>query len=216
MSGLNITAARAREIADAIDALDADIKVLQDSKRDAFGDVRAELEALGLDKANIRLEMAALKAAIAKRAKRREDADAVEERDALTDSYLDLIEGPAPRATHAIATSVPTREDRSKARTTEAMADNKLLSAELVQAGLISPEAHAENVAISDGVAAKYGNGPASEAAIPGLAEANAIAAAAFQPTAQRAPRPADTDLEIPSFLRRTTAGAHPSFGEQA
>lgn len=107
MSGLNITPEIARRVADAIDAYDADIKVLQDGKRDTFGEVRAELEALGLDKANIRLEMAALKAAIAKRAKRRIDAEAADERDALTDSYLDLIEAPAPRATHAIATGVP-------------------------------------------------------------------------------------------------------------
>lgn len=107
MSGINIPASRAREIADAIDAYDADIKVLQDGKRDTFGEVRGELEGLGLDKANVRLEMAALKAAIVKRAKRRDDAESVEERDALTDSYLDLIEGPAPRATPAIANSVP-------------------------------------------------------------------------------------------------------------
>lgn len=107
MSGLNITPEIARQVADVIDVYDADIKVLQDGKRDTFGEVRAELEALGLDKATIRLEMAALKAAIVKRAKRRVDAEAADERDALTDRILDLIEAPAPRATHAIATSMP-------------------------------------------------------------------------------------------------------------
>lgn len=158
MSGLNITAERARDVADAIDAYDQQIKDLQDGKRETFASLRTDLEDLGLDRANIREELAALKAAIAKRAKRREDADAVDERDAMTDSYLDLIERSAPRATPA-----RTREERSKDRLSEAMSDNKEMSAEMLRDGLISPEAHAENVALSDAVAAKLGSGVVPE-----------------------------------------------------
>lgn len=51
------------------------------------------------------------------------------------------------------------REARRKQRTSEAMDDNKALSAELLAAGLITEEAHAENVHISDGVARKMGAG---------------------------------------------------------
>lgn len=51
------------------------------------------------------------------------------------------------------------REARAKRRTSEAMDDNKAFSQELLDAGLITPEAHAENIAISDGVARKYGAG---------------------------------------------------------
>ena len=68
------------------------------------------------------------------------------------------------------ATGVPTAADdraqRSKARLSESMADHKDFSSELASAGLISPEAHAENIAIADGVARKLGAGvlPAHDA----------------------------------------------------
>lgn len=105
---MNVTPARAREIADTIDAYDADLKILQDSKRDTFAGFRAELEACGFDKATVKAEVAALKSAIAKRAKRRIDATAADESEALAEMYLEAIDGNAPRATHAIAHSMPT------------------------------------------------------------------------------------------------------------
>lgn len=89
---------KARSIADAIDAYDEDIAALQEGKRDTFASLRADLEAEGLDRASIKAELAALKAAITIRAKRRKD-DAAEEREALTETYLDVLAG-APRATH--------------------------------------------------------------------------------------------------------------------
>lgn len=95
---MNIENARAREFADLIDAYDGEIAALQESKREAFSGLRVQLEAAGHGKPTIRAEIAALKAAIAKRAKRRIDADGVQERDELTESYLDVIEAPAPRA----------------------------------------------------------------------------------------------------------------------
>lgn len=96
---MNIESARAREFADLIDAYDRDISALQESKREAFSELRVELEGAGFDKASIRADVAALKAAIVKRAKRRVDADGIQERDDLIESYLDVIEASALRAT---------------------------------------------------------------------------------------------------------------------
>lgn len=96
---MQIAAAKARSIADAIDAYDEDIAALQEGKRDTFASLRADLESAGFDRATIKAEIAALKAAITIRAKRRKD-DAAEDREALTDSYLEALAG-APRATHA-------------------------------------------------------------------------------------------------------------------
>lgn len=48
---------------------------------------------------------------------------------------------------------------RSKERLSEAMADNVEFSKQMLEDGLISPEAHAENIALSDAVAAKLGAG---------------------------------------------------------
>ncbi|WEX10335.1 DUF2312 domain-containing protein [Chelativorans sp. AA-79] len=51
------------------------------------------------------------------------------------------------------------REARAKRRTSEAMDDNKAFSAELLANGLITEEAHAENLRLSDAVALKIGAG---------------------------------------------------------
>ena len=95
---MRIDAAKALSIADAIDAYDADIATLQEGKREIFAELRADLEEFGFDRATIKAEVAALKAAITIRAKRRKD-DEAEEHEALTDSYLGAI-ACAPRATH--------------------------------------------------------------------------------------------------------------------
>lgn len=94
---MQIAAEKARSIADAIDAYDEDIAALQEGKRDTFASLRIELEDAGFDRATIKAEIAALKAAITIRAKRRKD-DAAEDREALTGSYLDALVR-APRAT---------------------------------------------------------------------------------------------------------------------
>lgn len=147
---MKISPDKARSIADAIDAYDEDISALQEGKRDTFTSLREELEAEGLDRAEVKAEIAALKAAITIRAKRRKD-DTAEDREALTETYLEALAG--------VARGARTREERSKDRLSEAMADNKELSAEMLADGLISPEAHAENVALSDAVAVKLGSG---------------------------------------------------------
>lgn len=61
------TAARRRAVADAIDALDNEIATLQDSKRDTFEDYRDKLAAEGMRDGEIKVEIKALKKAIARR-----------------------------------------------------------------------------------------------------------------------------------------------------
>lgn len=52
------------------------------------------------------------------------------------------------------------RQKRQAARTVEAMEDAAELSAEMVAAGLISPEAHAETVKITVAISEKFGADP--------------------------------------------------------
>jgi hypothetical protein len=61
------SAARRRAVADAIDALDNEIATLQDSKRDTFEDYRDKLAAEGMRDGEIKVEIKALKKAIARR-----------------------------------------------------------------------------------------------------------------------------------------------------
>ncbi|MBS7698587.1 hypothetical protein [Chelatococcus sp. YT9] len=146
----------AREVADLIDAYDQQIDDANSGKRDAFQRIREALETSGLRKAEIAIEMAAFKDAIKERRVRRQDpekADALDQREASAAEYLDVIQSRTRSARHA-------REERQRRRTSESMADHKEFSAELAAAGLISPQAHAENVQIADAVAARYGNGP--------------------------------------------------------
>ncbi|KLK91399.1 hypothetical protein AA309_20060 [Microvirga vignae] len=89
---MHITPERARSIADSIDAYDADIELHQAGKRETYADLRTELESLGLDRATVSLEIAALKAAIAMRRKRRADPEKVDEKDAVTSDYFEAID----------------------------------------------------------------------------------------------------------------------------
>lgn len=92
---MHITPERARSIADSIDAYDDEIETLQSGKKETYADLRTELESLGLARSTVSLEIAALKAAIAMRRKRREDAAKVEEKETAVADYLDAIEGPS-------------------------------------------------------------------------------------------------------------------------
>lgn len=82
-----------RELADEIDRLDAEIKVLQDDKREYFKSFR---EAYG------KSECKAAQVAIKKRQRSRSDkADEIEEHDALVEVIFEEITSPAPRATRS-------------------------------------------------------------------------------------------------------------------
>jgi uncharacterized protein (UPF0335 family) len=98
--------------------------------------------------------------------KRQTDADAVLESESLFDLYLTAYDRAAgvvgtKRATHTHAPE--DRQQRSRARLSEAMDDNKAFSAERLSNGLISEQAHAENVALSDAAAEKLGAGAVSK-----------------------------------------------------
>lgn len=80
-----------RQLADAIDDLDAQIKTLNTAKADEYKDYREDLEATGMEPRRAAAELAATKAAIAKRQKLNADPDAVRERDELIDEILDEI-----------------------------------------------------------------------------------------------------------------------------
>ena len=86
-------ATRRVEVADCIDEYDKLIAEHNESKSDTFTCYRAALEGEGMDKAAIKLELAALKAAIRKRQKAAKDPSAVEEKDALTDEIFTQISG---------------------------------------------------------------------------------------------------------------------------
>jgi endonuclease/exonuclease/phosphatase family metal-dependent hydrolase len=86
------------EMADAVDALDADIADLQEAKRNLFASYRADLEGTH-DKDAVKAEIAALKAAIRRRQKAVADPENEQAVD-LADEIFAEISAPAPRATH--------------------------------------------------------------------------------------------------------------------
>ncbi|MDW9709981.1 hypothetical protein GOB44_08750 [Sinorhizobium meliloti] len=147
-------------LADEIDQIDEAIKAYNESKREAFDAYRDQLIAAGVAKPNVKIEIEAVKAAIRRRRAIRKDEAAEIEKSELIDEIFDEITtvARAPRA-HVENIEKFDREARAKLRTSEAMDDNKAFSAELVAAGLISEEAHAENIALSDAVAMKLGAG---------------------------------------------------------
>lgn len=71
------------------------------------------------------------------------------------------------------------RRQRERQRLSGSMADNKELSAEMLRDGLITPEQHAENVALSDAVATKLGAGVTVTVAGTGSSFEKAVAKAA-------------------------------------
>ncbi|MHA6731774.1 hypothetical protein [Devosia sp. A369] len=89
-----------KTLADAIDAYDADIEILQQSKRETFADYREQLAGEGRDKDMVKDEIAAFKAAMKRRrAVAKEGSEAVEDQVALVDVIFDEIT--AARATRA-------------------------------------------------------------------------------------------------------------------
>lgn len=164
----------------------------------------ADLKELFIEAKGNGYDAKALRAAFRLRSMSSDEGVKQSEHEALVDLYLAGLNGTedAPRAhpripreepnlvgaRTAVATSTPApepktvpaplspeaRRERAKVRTSESMDDNKDLSARMLADGLISEEAHAENVRLSDAVARKFGAGVV------------------------------DDDLTIPSFMRRT------------
>ncbi|MBZ9600715.1 hypothetical protein [Phyllobacterium chamaecytisi] len=162
-----------KSLADEIDTYDQSIADLNDSKKDCFDAYRDQLFAAGVLKENVRKEIVAVKAAIRRRRAVQKNEIEVEEKDALIDEIFDEINqrSRAPRTHVENTREFPVdREARRKQRMSESMDDNIALSAEMVADGLISEEAHAENIALSNAVARKYGNGPLDGQIDPKLA----------------------------------------------
>jgi hypothetical protein len=84
-----------RKLADEIDALDAQIKTLNDSKSETYKDFREKLEGQGMEPRRASAEVAATKAAIARRRKLKADPAAVREKDDLIDEILSEIMRPS-------------------------------------------------------------------------------------------------------------------------
>lgn len=78
-------------LADEIDLLDADIKVLNDSKTASFTAYREQLVAAGVAKENVKKEIEAAKTAIKRRRATTKDEDAVLETEALVDEIYHEI-----------------------------------------------------------------------------------------------------------------------------
>lgn len=85
-------------LADEIDAIDASIKALNDSKSEAYKAYREQLEDTGMEPRRAAAEVAATKAAIIKRRKLAADPDAVAEKDDLIDTILAEIQSRPSRA----------------------------------------------------------------------------------------------------------------------
>jgi uncharacterized protein (UPF0335 family) len=135
------------------------LKEEQDNISADIRDIYAEAKGVGFDKTALGQVVAHL------RKVDKIGTSAVEEKQSVFDMYLDAYG-------RGIGTAFAThtheaRQERAKRRTSEAMDDNKAFSAELVEAGLITPEAHAENIVLSDAVANKYGAGVLSDADVP-------------------------------------------------
>ncbi|RKD69002.1 GIY-YIG nuclease family protein [Rhizobium sp. WW_1] len=90
-------------LANEIDEYDQQIADMNTGKKDCFDAYRAQLVASGMDKANIKTEIEAIKAAIKRRRAAKKDPMAVEEKDALIDEiFEEITTSPrAPRATYA-------------------------------------------------------------------------------------------------------------------
>lgn len=88
-------------LANEIDEYDQQIADMNTGKKDCFDAYRAQLVASGMDKANIKTEIEAVKAAIKRRRAAKKDPMAVEEKDALIDEiFEEITTSPrAPRAT---------------------------------------------------------------------------------------------------------------------
>jgi len=128
MSGAGDNEISRRQLADEIDAYEAEIKTLNEGKADTFKSYRAQLEAGGMEPRRASAELAATKAAIARRRKLREDPTKVREKDDLTDEILDEIMDSPSRARESIQSepASPTADQASEAEPQAASLANPL------------------------------------------------------------------------------------------
>ncbi|QFI65760.1 hypothetical protein EKH55_0886 [Sinorhizobium alkalisoli] len=92
---------------------------------------------------------------------------------------------------------------KSRQRMTDGMADHKALSSALAKDGLISEEAHAENVKLADAVAQKYGNGVRADGGLDIVTKHTEIA------TASQGEAAAPSDERVSPTVDIGSAGAN-------
>ncbi|MDH0368000.1 DUF2312 domain-containing protein [Brucella anthropi] len=127
------------------------LKEEEDTIKADIREVYAEMKGEGFDKTVAGQLVAHL------RKVEKKGRDEVDNANAIFDLYLNEYENGTGLATHTHEQQ--SREERAKARTSESMDDHKALSAELLANGMISEEAHQENIRLSDGIARKFGAG---------------------------------------------------------
>ena len=133
------------------------LKEEEDTIKADIREVYAEMKGEGFDKTVAGQLVAHL------RKVEKKGRDEVDNANAIFDLYLNEYENGTGLATRAHAHEQQSREERAKVRTSESMDDHKSLSAELLAHGMISEEAHQENIRLSDGIARKFGAGVIGE-----------------------------------------------------
>ncbi|RVI03679.1 DUF2312 domain-containing protein [Sinorhizobium meliloti] len=137
-----------RAFIERIERLEEEKKSIADDIKDVYG----EAKSMGFDSKILRKVISI----------RKQDADERAEQEAILDTYLHalgMIDQPSFFDDEPRQSTPVDRKARAALRTSEAMDDNKAFSAQLLADGLISEEAHAENIALSDAVAMKLGAG---------------------------------------------------------
>lgn len=184
-----------RSFIERVERLEAEKKTIADDIKDVYG----EAKSMGYD-TKIMKKVVAL---------RKIDDQKRTEEDLVLDTYLSAL-GMIPQFEMFDGNEVkPSREDRRRQRTTEAMDDHKSLVDEMADAGLISEEARHENKALADAVATKFGNGPAQALQSPRKA-AEAVAEMPREDRNDDMPVVASGDVhrDTGSAMARTEASA--------
>ncbi|ASP50931.1 DUF2312 domain-containing protein [Sinorhizobium meliloti] len=165
-----------------IERLEEEKKTIAEDIKDVYG----EAKSMGFDAKILRKVISI----------RKQDADERAEQEAILDTYLhalgmiqiDMFEEPEERVDPSTGEILDSMTAKSCARMTHGMADHKALSAAMAKEGLISEDAHAENVKLADAVAQTYGNGVRSDGGLNIVTKHTDIATASQGGTASPSP----------------------------
>ncbi len=149
-----------RAFIERIERLEAEKQTIADDIKDIYG----EAKSMGFDTKILRKVISI----------RKIDAHVRAEQEAILDSYLhalgmiqmDIFDEPEVPHDPTTGEILDDMKAKSRQRMTDGRADHKALSAAMAREGLISEEAHDENVALAEKVAEKFGNGVRSDAGL--------------------------------------------------
>ncbi|SMF65640.1 Uncharacterized conserved protein, UPF0335 family [Xaviernesmea oryzae] len=182
-----------RAFIERIERLEEEKKTVADDIKDVYG----EAKAMGYD-TKIMKKVIAL---------RKKDEQERTEEEMILDSYLQAL-GMIPQFEMFEQDEVrPSREERRRQIMSEDMDDHKALIDEMADAGLISEDARAENKALADAVATKFGNGRAKALQSPrkaaeAVSERTATPFTASDDTPIVPPTPAESEAEEISAIQ--------------